>query len=221
MTTTGVVEATVDMTAAEARQKTDLLRTNLRIDHQLYIDLYRGRAWIALGYETWDAYCAGEFAEARMLRIDREQRREIVAEMRVRGMSTRAIGTALGVPDRTVAHDVRAAATAPNGAVGVPDRVISIDGRSRPSTQPIRVDRETGEVSDPPAPQRAYAPRTDVVRVISTALTRARDAAFAADEVKKEHLTNRSEEAATWSRSLSESMESLQRLLDLFTEATT
>ena len=35
-----------------------------------------------------------------------EERREVVAELRDAGMSTRAIGTALGVPKSTVADDL-------------------------------------------------------------------------------------------------------------------
>lgn len=214
---TAEVVAVQDLSAAEARELTDKIRTTLQFGHKLISEAFMGRAWVALGYESWDSYCAGEFTEARMIRLDREQRREIVADLRVQGMSTRAIGTALGVHHDTVAEDVRAVA-----GVGNPTpRITGSDGKSYAPTQPSTdyVDRITGEVQ-PIARERAYAPRTDVVRVMNAALGRAQDAAEQADQIKREHLVNRNDEAAVWSRDLAKSMQSIQRLLDLLTEVT-
>jgi hypothetical protein len=128
-------------------------------------------------------------------------------------MSTPAIGSALGVGQSTVARDVQELTHL--GKSG-PTRIIGLDGKDRPSQY---VDRETGEVQ-PIARERAYAPRTDVVRVINAALGRAQSAAEQADQIKREHLANRSDEAAVWSRDLAKSMQSIQRLLDLLTEVT-
>ena len=100
------------LTPFEARELTDEIRQTLTLGHDLLIRAFTGRAWTALGYATWDAYCAGEFSEARMVRLDREQRREIVAEMREAGMSNRAIASGLGVDERTVRRDPPTAAFA-------------------------------------------------------------------------------------------------------------
>lgn len=159
------------LTAQQARALTDEIRQTLRAGHDLIVKAFVGRAWVALGYESWDSYCAGEFAEARMVRLDREQRREIVAEMRQAGMSTRAIASGLGVPQSTVDRDTRA--SDPNGSdEPMPETVTGLDGRQRPATRSPRepvakvtettrtehyVNTDTGEIADEPS-----APAPDV-----------------------------------------------------------
>lgn len=91
---------------ATARTLTDQLRQSLTISWELLVEAYQRRAWAALGYATWDAYTDAELGTTR-LRIPREQRREVVASMTEAGMSTRAIGSALGVDHKTVVNDRR------------------------------------------------------------------------------------------------------------------
>lgn len=93
-------------TEATARALTDQLRQSLSLSWELLVEAYQRRAWAALGYESWDAYTDAELGETR-LRLPREQRREVVASMTEAGMSTRAIGSALGVADQTVRADQR------------------------------------------------------------------------------------------------------------------
>lgn len=124
------------LTPFEARELTNEIRRTLTLGHDLLIRAFTGCAWMALGYATWDAYCAGEFTEARMVRLDREQRREIVAEMREAGMSSRAIASGLGVGKGTVDRDI--SATAPSGPVAAPTPITGVNGKtytkpSRPS----------------------------------------------------------------------------------------
>lgn len=56
------------------------------------------------------------------------------AELRAEGMSTRAIGSALGIGKSTVDRDL---GTVPSGT-DEPERVTGLDGRERPATQPER-----------------------------------------------------------------------------------
>jgi IS30 family transposase len=70
------------------------------------------------------------FADARMVRLEREQRREIVAEMRSAGMSTRAIGSALGVGNKTVARDIEEADVSDD--TPEPAKVVGLDGKTYP-----------------------------------------------------------------------------------------
>lgn len=70
------------------------------------MDLYEGRAWIALGFSSWGELCDTEF-KANNFRIPREDRREVVMSMRERGMSTRAIAAATGNDRKTIMSDVR------------------------------------------------------------------------------------------------------------------
>lgn len=121
-------------TAEEARARAERIRSGMRVLAEWQADViaaYAARDWDALGYETWDAYLDGEYGEHRV-RLPRDQRREIVASMSAAGMSTRAIGAAVGVDHKTVVND--RAATGEFSPV--PDTVFSLDGRERPATRP-------------------------------------------------------------------------------------
>lgn len=96
-------------------------------------DAYQERDWNTLGYQSWESYVEGEFSEAR-LRLSADDRREAVAELRLSGMSQRAIGAALGVDQKTVSNDLRALATEENSSVQ-PERITSLDGRERPAAR--------------------------------------------------------------------------------------
>jgi len=71
------------------------------------IDAFTNRVWIPLGYDTWDEYCAVE-VDTAAVHIPRDLRIEIVGQMSTAGMSTRAIGAAVGVDHATVLNDRRA-----------------------------------------------------------------------------------------------------------------
>ena len=97
----------IDLSADDARELTERIQHGLRGIHHLVIRAYQGRAWIAMGYASWDAYCDGELAGARPA-LPRDERRELVGELRDAGMSTRAIGAAVGVSPSTVHSDLGA-----------------------------------------------------------------------------------------------------------------
>lgn len=156
----------------EARARADRIRSGMRVLAEWQQDViaaYAARDWDALGYATWDAYIDGEYGEHRV-RLPREQRREIVAGMSAAGMSTRAIGAAVGVDQKTVVND--RAATEENSSV--PETVLSLDGRERPASRPapepnIWIEPGTDEVVDaelideparpePPKPKRRPLP---------------------------------------------------------------
>lgn len=65
--------------------------------------------------------------EARVPRLDRGERAEVVLELRAAGLSTRAIGSAVGIGDATVRRDL---ATASDDAVA-PETVVGLDGAMR------------------------------------------------------------------------------------------
>lgn len=142
------------LSAVDARKLTDEIRQTLRVGHDLVIRAFKGRAWTALGYPTWDAYCSGEFAEARMIRLDREQRREIVADMRREGMSNRAIASGIGADYKTVMRDAQLVQDGPVDVVG-------IDGRRRENKPPANAGQRfvREEVGDSPASGQRRATR--------------------------------------------------------------
>lgn len=144
-----------DLDATEARALIDGMRRDVADLGERITTAYLGRAWIALGYPSWDRLCEAEFDGAR-LRLPREDRAEQVQSLRSAGLSTRAIGSALGVDPSTVRADLASAGNPPV------ETVQSLDGRTRPATQPARpavhvtttektveefiADRDTGEV---------------------------------------------------------------------------
>jgi hypothetical protein len=129
--TTGEIVGIV-LDAAAARVLTDRIRGLLTTAYQGLIAAFHGRAWAVLGYETWDAYCKAEFKDAGMVRLDPNQRREVVVELREAGMSTRAISSGLSVSQSTVVNDL---STEQKYSVE-PTTITSLDGRERPARRP-------------------------------------------------------------------------------------
>lgn len=158
---TGEVIA-VALTAQAARDLTDRIRQTLHVGHDLIVQAFKGSAWSVLGYDSWDAYCAGEFAGARMVRLDREQRREIVAEMRQAGMSSRAIASGIGAAPRTVARDL-AETPVPDGtpepAHWQPRGVGTDEARAAYLASTTPVIGLDGKTYQPPAPRPRPAPK--------------------------------------------------------------
>jgi len=128
--------ARVQSDAATARARIDRIAAHVAASRQDIIDAHRERDWLALGYATWDELCEAEFRGA-MIGLPRGERREAVAEMTDAGMSTRAIGAALGVSEGTIRNDRGAQDYAPTPVTG-------LDGKTyQPRTT---VDTETGEI---------------------------------------------------------------------------
>ena len=128
--------ARVHSDAATARARIDRIAAHVAASRQDIIDAHRERDWLALGYATWDELCEAEFRGA-MIGLPRGERREAVAEMTDAGMSTRAIGAALGVSEGTIRNDRGAQDYAPTPVTG-------LDGKTyQPRTT---VDTETGEI---------------------------------------------------------------------------
>ena len=141
-------------TYADARARIDRIAAHVAASAQDIIDAHANRDWIALGYDSWNELCEAEFRGA-VIGLPRTERREAVRQMTEAGMSTRAIGGALGVGVATVSRD-REETTVPNGTVDdQPREVIGLDGKTRtyPPRPTITVDSETGEIIDSPQPR--------------------------------------------------------------------
>ena len=88
-----------------ARSLTDQIKVAIEGTWQLVKVAYEGRAWVTLGYESWDDYCTREFGTAR-IRLPREERSEVVASLRESGLSLRAIAAVTGNSVNTIREDV-------------------------------------------------------------------------------------------------------------------
>lgn len=95
--------------------------------------MWKGRIWLALGYESWQECIDTEFAN-EPIRPPKELEQETIEELRSLGMSARGIATATDIPKSTVARKFEAS-TVPNGTVDDDERIIGLDGKSRPATQ--------------------------------------------------------------------------------------
>lgn len=114
---------------------------------QIIQRMHQHRGWTLLGYDSWQSMCDAELGGVRLW-TSVEDRREAVRQMTEAGMSTRAIGGALGVNNATVARDQQA--TVANATVGDSTSVIGLDGRTRtyPTRPTLTVDAATGEIID-------------------------------------------------------------------------
>ena len=129
-------------TADEARELTDKIRHHFDAAAPLIAQAYQGRIWQALGYNDWHEYLVGEFGGP--LRLGREERKATVLELRQEGLSTPAIGEALGISDETARRDL-IEATSTNVEVDLPASIIGLDGRERPASIGAHVAHNSGD----------------------------------------------------------------------------
>ena len=106
---------------------------------------------LALGYASWTAYIAAEYAGLRA-QLDRPQRREAVGALTAAGMPTRAMAEVFDVDHSTVVRDQKQVVQgAPSDREdGVDRRVTGLDGKSY--TVPSR------PVIEPKKPRRSSLP---------------------------------------------------------------
>jgi len=88
---------------AHARRLVDTIKTAVTSAHDAIVQAYRERVWEPLGYASWDELCEAEFKVRLRLPVD--ERREAVGNLRAAGLSTRAIGSALGLSKDTVQRE--------------------------------------------------------------------------------------------------------------------
>lgn len=103
----------VAMDVAEARRRAERIRLlttsiaeNVAKVRDLVHEAKASQDHLALGYASWTAYLADLFGD-EPLRLTRDVRRELVAELAEQGMSTRAIAPIVGASQKTVDRDVR------------------------------------------------------------------------------------------------------------------
>lgn len=127
----------------EAASRAERIRLGIRAFVQTLNDIadaYKERDWLTLGYESWDAYVAGEFSEVR-LKLSTSDRQRAVEHLREAAqMSTRAIGAALGISEATVRRDLAGASN---------DAVTGLDGRTYAAKKPRDYNEHPLEPGEP------------------------------------------------------------------------
>lgn len=133
-------EITEALNEAAARDLIDAIRVNLEDAADLIEQLWSGRGWLALGYGSWDALVAAEIRNC-IPKLDRAQRKQAVADLAAKGMSTRAIGSALGTSREQVRRDLAAGDTnvSPQPDPASPRPTTGLDGKTYPARKPAPV----------------------------------------------------------------------------------
>ena len=128
------------MSPASAEQVTVQIRTVLDRAWEFIALAYKGRAFLALGYASWDEYVDARFGDLR-LAVPREHRTQVVATLAGARMSVRAIAKLLGVGVATVHRELVRSAGVPTGTPEPPNAVSTLgrDGKTYPrDRQPRR-----------------------------------------------------------------------------------
>lgn len=143
-------EITEPFTEAEATRLTNqvrLLLTSMLDQRDKVVGLIREarerRAYTAMGYPSWTAYVADQFADA-LPRLDRDDRVAMAVDLAEMGMSSRAIAPVLGVTDRQVRTDIAGGKSFPPVA----------DATPRPNPEAQQAAQERIAARAPKAPEQ-------------------------------------------------------------------
>ena len=116
-----------------ARRRAERIRIKARSITEQYAELRalvdeaeRNEDYLTLGYQSWTAYLTDVFGD-EPLRLPRDARIPMSNMLAEKGMSTRAIGSMLGVHHDTVATDIRAGVGNPT-----PERINPATGEVVP-----------------------------------------------------------------------------------------
>ena len=156
-----VVDAEIvpdELTQQEARELTDRIRVGLDTVWNDVAEAYTRVAHKALGYDSWDDYCATEFGSNR-IKLPKEDRPEQIRSMYEQGVSIKAIVTATGVARNTVRNDLRQ-----GGQIDPPERQLGQDGKTYTRPEPTVSERDWPEVPEP-EPERGNGENrhTDII----------------------------------------------------------
>lgn len=106
MTTIDTATTAPRLTADQAQRLTDDIKTDLGSLAANIAEAFTGRAWEALGYDTWDAYTAAEFTLDQFRLPKGAERGEVLAVLREAGMSQRQIASATGLSQATISRAI-------------------------------------------------------------------------------------------------------------------
>lgn len=206
-----------DMAPIKARGLTDRIKKAVDEVWMLLEQAYATRAWTALGYDDWNAYCQAEFGTDRIA-LPKDRRVEVVTSMRETGMSTRAIAIATGLSQMTVVRDLTPGESndspgtppAKKETVAAPAAEVAQESRTTARPNVTGTDGKTYAAATPsPQPRHVKKP-TNIRAVVADALTDITRARNTLTALTREQITTQDEEARrTWAANLSESIEAL------------
>lgn len=130
--------AASDLTVDEARESVDRTKRGLEAAAEEVVRQINGRAWLALGYESWDEMREAEYGGAAVI-VPRADRPQLTARLAAEGLGQRQIGDTLGVSQATVSGDLR--------------DVINSDNTEAPETRTDSLGREQPRTKGRPSPE--------------------------------------------------------------------
>jgi hypothetical protein len=122
---------------AEAKARAAEIRGHLTLGFGKLTLARECRDDIALGYDSWHLYLAGEYGALDTLGLPAEERRYAVTSMRADGMSQRVIAAQLDTSVGTVNADLRKAGTQVTEIRGADGKVYSQPQRERKAPEPV------------------------------------------------------------------------------------
>lgn len=144
--------AVTTLSVDEARRLTERIRLiagtvadNMEKLRDLVNEARDGNAYALLGYASWTAYITDLFG-AEPLRLARDVRQELVAELSAQGMSNRAIAPIVGVAEGTVRNDL---AGAQNYAPATHEETRPLGDWQRERLQQAEDNREVVKLTGP------------------------------------------------------------------------
>ena len=149
-------------------ERTRLVATNYMEAREKLAELIaegrRRQVWVGMKMRSLEEWLSATFSDTPLMRLSRDERKVIVADLAEQGMSSTAIAPVVGATDRTVRRDIESRTNVRDG----PRVVKSIDGvertfQPRPAPEPVTVDHGTGEITQT-KPNRK--PITDTARDI-------------------------------------------------------
>ena len=100
---------------SEIQSELDSMQWSVHKIRRLIEKARDGAAHLALGYRSWTEYVAAEFSDPAggpATKLTRDDRKKLVVQLSAMGMSTRAIGSVVGVDNSTVHRDLSGVADA-------------------------------------------------------------------------------------------------------------
>jgi len=133
------------MTAEEAQASVERTKRSLEDAAAEVVRQINGRAWLALGYGSWDEMREAVYRGAAVI-VPRSDRPELTARLAAEGLTQREIGETLGVSERTVRNDTgKVAASRINPVVETTEPAYAESPRPANSAPPSDDDLFAGE----------------------------------------------------------------------------
>lgn len=157
--TTRVEKAPTILTRTRARRLTARIRDALVLADDLLVQAWEGRAWEALDYESWAAYCEAELPQLRTIKaLPPDERANTWADMVRAGLSMGAVAEGSGVGKATISRAL-SGKELPVTATGLDGKVRS----TRRATVPSRNSSPAPQPAEQPVPAVGALTRWQVV----------------------------------------------------------